>query len=180
MCDYRKNSLPGKHEFANFRLPCPEVSSSGWCAHRALNVLNCLYSFDFCRLFVRQLFRTNVGSVWTGLRLCRKPWKKNRNLVEWKSNQIWIGSNFCLTSIRLFLCSQKTLVMSKPFENFLHLLFGFCPTFVCNLSNECPAKVETVYTGFKKRHKEYINNAYFCCWFLSIKWLIWIKLEVSR
>ena len=51
-------------------------------------------------LFVRQICWRNVGSFWTGMRLCRK-------LVERKSSQVRIESNFCPMSIRLFLCSEE-------------------------------------------------------------------------
>ena len=34
--------------------------------------------------------------------------EKGRKLVKWKLNQVLIGANFCLTSIRLFLYSQKS------------------------------------------------------------------------
>ena len=60
-----------------------------------------------------------------------------KKLVKGKSNQVWIGSNFFPTAIRLFLCPQK-LDVWKPFEHFVQLL---CTTSVRYLLNECRAKV---------------------------------------
>ena len=51
--------------------------------------------------------------------------EKSRKFVEWRSNKVWIGSNFCQTSIRLSFVLKKCWVVSKLFEHFNQI----CSTF---------------------------------------------------
>lgn len=66
------------------------------------------------------------------LRLSRKRWKKFKKLIEWKSNQVLIWSNFFSTSIRLLLCSQKKVGSCRNRLNTSSNFCVFCPTFACS------------------------------------------------